>query len=60
MREENKDPTLPQNIKRPAPPPSVPRPSGSPPPQARNRMSESSNMVDESFMLLGQRVGRRS
>lgn len=57
MREENKDPTLPQNThtKRPAVPPSVPRPSASPPPQSRNRMTESQNLVDESFMLLGQR-----
>lgn len=57
LREENKDPSLPQNIphkQTPSPPP-VPGPSSSPPPQTGNRMVDSQNTGDESFMLLGQR-----
>lgn len=57
--EENKDPSLPQNVphrQTPATPP-VPGPSSSPPPQIGSRMVESQNTGDESFMLLGQRVG---
>jgi len=58
MREEHKDPTLPQTMhsKRPTnAPSSAPSHSASPPPQSRTRMAESQNTVDESFMLLGQR-----
>lgn len=58
LREENKDPSLPQNLPHkhtPAPPP-VPGPSSSPTPQTGNRMVDSQNTGDESFMLLGQRV----
>ncbi|KAI0957112.1 hypothetical protein AcW1_005608 [Taiwanofungus camphoratus] len=62
LREENKDPSLPQKptknspsaavaARAPLPPQSAP----SPPPQTRSRMSESQQTVDESFMLLGQR-----
>lgn len=65
LREENKDPALPQK----ADPPTmsnalnsnavnyagVPRTAVSPPPYVR-RMTDSQNNVDESFMLLGQRV----
>jgi len=58
LREENKDPSLPQNIphKHTPAPPSVAGPSSSPPPQTGNRMVDSQNTGDESFMLLGQRV----
>ena len=58
LREENKDPSLPQNVphRHTPPPPSVPGPSSSPPPQAGHRMVDSQNTGDESFMLLGQRV----
>ncbi|KAI0374674.1 hypothetical protein BV20DRAFT_960816 [Pilatotrama ljubarskyi] len=66
LREENKDPALPQKPTRTAttgaavgpstsaavPPP---QPVPSPPPQPHNRLSESQQTVDESFMLLGQR-----
>ncbi|KAI0807225.1 hypothetical protein C8Q74DRAFT_47242 [Fomes fomentarius] len=62
LREENKDPALPQ--KPPgtstagpswsAPPP-PPQPVPSPSPQPQNRLEESQHTVDESFMLLGQR-----
>ena len=58
--EENKDPSLPQNVPHkhtPTPPP-VPGPSSLPSPQAGNRMVDSQNTGDESFMLLGQRVSR--
>ncbi|KAH9934881.1 uncharacterized protein B0H18DRAFT_951400 [Fomitopsis serialis] len=61
LREENKDPSLPQkpagaapsssNAARPVTLPTAP----SPPPHAQNRMSDSQQTVDESFMLLGQR-----
>lgn len=63
LREENKDPTLPQKpSKMPATAASkvaapAPQPVPSPPPQTlQNRMSDSQQAVDESFMLLGQRV----
>lgn len=58
LREENKDPSLPQNVpnKRTSTPPPDPGPSSSPPPQTGNRMVDSQNTGDESFMLLGQRV----
>ena len=62
LREENKDPNLPQKppsggssssgSARPATLPTAP----SPPPHARNRLSDSQQTVDESFMLLGHRV----
>jgi len=57
LREENKDPSLPQNVphKHTSPPPPVSGPSSSPPPQAGNRMADSRDTGDESFMLLGQR-----
>ncbi|KAI1787929.1 hypothetical protein LXA43DRAFT_895593 [Ganoderma leucocontextum] len=62
LKEENKDPSLPQKPPRtptagpstsvsPPPPQSAP----SPPPQLPNKLSESQQTVDESFMLLGQR-----
>lgn len=52
LRDENKDPSLPQNVpqKHPPTPPPVPGPSSSPP-----RLVDSQNTGDESFMLLGQR-----
>ena len=62
LREENKDPSLPQkpprssagqNTNVPAPPP---QPVPSPPPQPQGKLSDSQQTVDESFMLLGQRV----
>ena len=58
LREENKDPSLPQNVphRHTPPTPPVPGPSSSPPPQTGNRMIDSQNAGDESFMLLGQRV----
>jgi len=62
LREENKDPSLPQNVPHkdaPATPP-VPGPSSSPPPQTCSRMVDSQNAGDESFMLLGQRVSPMS
>ncbi len=63
LREENKDPALPQKPQRSSKsgpstsnpvysPPSAP----SPPPLPQNRLSESQQTVEESFMLLGQRV----
>jgi hypothetical protein len=59
LQEENKDPTLPQVIS-PAPSSttytpleSTLRPLPSPPPR---RMTDSQGTVDESFMVLGQRV----
>lgn len=62
LREENKDPNLPQKpassgpsgseSARPATLPTAP----SPPPQTHNRLSDSQQTVDESFMLLGHRV----
>jgi hypothetical protein len=61
LREENKDPSLPQ---KPAPslPVSnsnaantIPQPVPSPPPSGR-RMTDSQNTGEESFMVLGQRV----
>ena len=58
LREENKDPSLPQNVPHrhtPVPPPATGL-SPSPPPQTGNRMVDSQNTGDESFMLLGQRV----
>ncbi|THH33979.1 hypothetical protein EUX98_g335 [Antrodiella citrinella] len=60
LREEGKDPSLPQKSLRPAtstPGPSVvpPQPTSSPPPTARNNLSDSQQTVEESFMLLGQR-----
>ena len=72
LREENKDPSLPQRVpsrsqsSTPAgaavpaisssvsAPPSAP----SPPPHLSTRLSDSQQMVEESFMLLGQRVRR--
>lgn len=62
LREENKDPSLPQNVPHrhtPAPPP-APGASSSPLPQIDNRMIDSQNAGDESFMLLGQRVSPMS
>ena len=62
LREENKDPSLPQNVphkQTPASPPN-PGPSSSPPPQTGNRLIDSQNAGDESFMLLGQRVSPNS
>lgn len=58
LREENKDPSLPQNAphRHTLTPPTVPGSSSSPPPQTDNRMADSQNTGDESFMLLGQRV----
>lgn len=62
LREENKDPSLPQKVASTAPSPAkvasplAPPPAPSPPPHARNRMSESQQPIEESFMLLGQRV----
>ncbi|TBU32265.1 hypothetical protein BD311DRAFT_862659 [Dichomitus squalens] len=63
LREENKDPSLPQKPPRvPAAgpstsvsPPSPQPPSSPPPPQPQNKLSDSQQTVDESFMLLGQR-----
>jgi hypothetical protein len=57
LREENKDPSLPQNVphRHTPTPPTVPG-SSSPPPQTGNRMADSQNTGDESFTLLGQRV----
>ncbi|PCH38330.1 hypothetical protein WOLCODRAFT_136176 [Wolfiporia cocos MD-104 SS10] len=60
LREENKDPSLPQKPTSPVSnhaasvPPVVPAPVPSPPPHPHNRMT-SSQTVDESFMVLGQR-----
>ena len=61
LKEENKDPSLPQKPSKIAVPSnsatSVPQPVSSPPPQApRIGLSDSQQTVDESFMLLGQRV----
>lgn len=63
LKEENKDPSLPQKPARaPAAGPSasvsppLPPSAPSPPPQLQNKLSESQQTVDESFMLLGQRV----
>lgn len=63
LREEGKDPSVPQKSARPvastsSPGPSVapPPPASSPPPTARNTLSDSQQTVEESFMLLGQRV----
>ncbi|KAL1947634.1 hypothetical protein VTO73DRAFT_13358 [Trametes versicolor] len=69
LREENKDPALPQKPTRtassnanagPSSSPSAaippPQPVPSPPPHSQgNRLSDSQQTVDESFMLLGQR-----
>jgi hypothetical protein len=61
LREENKDPSLPQTIPPQTPtPPTVSGPSSSPPSQTGDRMVDSQNTGDESFMLLGQRVGSMS
>ncbi|KAL7283224.1 hypothetical protein ACG7TL_002651 [Trametes sanguinea] len=70
LREENKDPSLPQkpirrasaaskaSLSANAPVP-APEPAPSPPPQPHNsRLSESQQTVDESFMLLGQRLDK--
>ncbi|KAL4251635.1 hypothetical protein ABKN59_003795 [Abortiporus biennis] len=71
LREENKDPSLPQKPVRnmnsngisagyggPSNAPIVPpQPTASPPPHARNTLSDSQQTVGESFMLLG---GQRS
>lgn len=68
LREENKDPTLPHKMPlaqmraehtsasggRPRPP--YPAPSPPLPPSASLRLTDSQNNVDESFMVLGQRV----
>jgi hypothetical protein len=59
LREENKDPSLPQMTVVPTSPStnatlgSTLRPPSSPPPR---RMTDSQQTVDESFMVLGQRV----
>ncbi|KAH8107203.1 hypothetical protein BXZ70DRAFT_282945 [Cristinia sonorae] len=62
LREEGKDPSLPQKSMRPATSDATPGPSAappqltsSPPPSARNNLSDSQQTVEESFMLLGQR-----
>ncbi|PIL23806.1 hypothetical protein GSI_13557 [Ganoderma sinense ZZ0214-1] len=62
LKEENKDPSLPQKPARaPSTGPStsvsppLPHSAPSPPPQLQNKLSESQQTVDESFMLLGQR-----
>ncbi|KAI0078186.1 hypothetical protein K474DRAFT_1660848 [Panus rudis PR-1116 ss-1] len=62
LREENKDPSIPQKSSRPAPSsssvsPSVvpPRTPATPPPNAPSSLSDSQQMVDESFLLLAQR-----
>lgn len=62
LKEENKDPSLPQKPARaPTAGPSAsvsppfPQSAPSPPPQLQNKLSESQQTVDESFMLLGQR-----
>ncbi|RPD65920.1 hypothetical protein L226DRAFT_530046 [Lentinus tigrinus ALCF2SS1-7] len=61
LREENKDPALPQKPQRAStagPSTSTlspPQPVPSPPPQPQSRLSESQQTVEESFMLLGQR-----
>ncbi|KAF9818897.1 hypothetical protein IEO21_02435 [Rhodonia placenta] len=61
LREENKDPNLPQKLTSHAStsgtiaPPTAPPQVPSPPPHARNRMSESQQAIEESFMVLGQR-----
>lgn len=69
LREENKDPTLPQKVslaqmraEQSSPGPSTgsrpfhPAPSPPLPPSASLRLMDSQNNVDESFMVLGQRV----
>ena len=58
LREENKDPSLPQSVPHKHTPTAspAPGPSPSPPPQTGNKMVDSQNTGDESFMLLGQRV----
>lgn len=69
LREENKDPSLPQRAPSRSAVPNVPsanvsaislatpKTSPSPPPQlGAARLSDSQQMVDESFMLLGQKV----
>ncbi|KDQ59448.1 hypothetical protein JAAARDRAFT_33011 [Jaapia argillacea MUCL 33604] len=56
LREEGKDPALPQKSSPPRNPVlSIPRSTASPPPNAQGRLSDSQNTGDESFMLLGQR-----
>ncbi|KAH9951394.1 hypothetical protein B0H21DRAFT_685234, partial [Amylocystis lapponica] len=61
LREENKDPALPQKPTSHtssvpvAAAPAAPQPVPSPPPHSRNRMTDSQQTVDESFMLLGHR-----
>lgn len=71
LREENKDPALPQKPTRTSSAAnpsssavaSPPQPIPSPPPQPptnTNTMSDSQQTVDESFMLLGQRVRKYS
>jgi len=60
LREENKDPSLPQNAPYKNTPVPLPVPGPSPPPQTGNRMVDSQNTGDESFMLLGQRVSPMS
>lgn len=67
LREENRDPTLPQKVSQigaehnssassAGSRPSHPAPSPPLPPSASLRMMDSQNNVDESFMVLGQRV----
>lgn len=61
LRQENKDPSLPQKPSKSAAPASTassaPQRVQSPPPQIPRNLSDSQQTVDESFMLLGQRVG---
>lgn len=64
LKADNKDPSLPQKPFKLAHNPSgasntqrAPQPLPSPPPQTSSgRLSDSQHTVDESFMLLGQRV----
>lgn len=61
LREENKDPSLPQKPSKSSTPMNVatalPQPLPSPSLQApQNNLADSQQAVDESFMLLGQRV----
>lgn len=69
LKEENKDPALPQKPPRNNMPVASssnatsssgsltsPVPPASPPPTNRNNLADSQQMVDESFMLLGHRV----
>ncbi|EKM55682.1 uncharacterized protein PHACADRAFT_256475 [Phanerochaete carnosa HHB-10118-sp] len=59
LRQENKDPSLPQKPSKSATPTNAalpaPQHAPSPPPQVPRNLSDSQQTVDESFMLLGQR-----